>query len=345
MPRSWTLPSLPVLLFLTMLAAPAAAQAAGPTDVYWSVHRVHKFQIYAFPADTLPWEHARFAGFDLNVASTHDTGTVNGPVSMRTDLVAGSGVLTADLATIAEIAAQRGLYHLLTNTLEIKAYVRGAPGTPCLVERVRAGRGLAWRLGGLPGGLQPVNGTSRATFADSSAYVPDGGVDSTALADSVVIPLLSTADTIRVNGELYSAVYGNSLLMPVHLTQAVCILGCMTAAANFLGEATGTLRIEVTPSVNPVSVPVGAPVPIALSAAPNPVRGTGTVTFTALAGERASVAVFDPAGRCVARLWDGPATGAPQRLAWHPAGARPGVYLVRAESGGRATTAKVVVAE
>lgn len=344
MPRSWKLVPCLAVLLAPLIPASARSQTAGPTDVYWSVHRVHKFQIYAFPGDTLEWEHARFAGFDLSEAATHDTGTVNGPVSMRTDLVAGAGVLTADLATFAEIAAQRGLYHLLTNTLEIKAYVRGAPGTSCVVERVRAGTGLASRLGGLPGSLQPVNGTSRASFADSSAYVPDGGVDSTALADSVVIPLNTTADTIRVNGELYSAVYSTSLQLPAHLTQAVCVLGCMTAAANFLAEAGGTLKVEVTPFVDPVGAPARAAELLGLSAAPNPVGATGVVTFRASAGERSRVAVFDPAGRRVALLWDGPATGAPQRLAWHPAGARAGVYLVRAEAGGRVVVAKVVVA-
>lgn len=339
--RSTVLSAFLVALTLTT----AAAQTAGPTDVWWTVHRVHRFQFYAFPADTVAWPHARFAGFDLNEAATHETATVAGPVSMRTDVVAGAGVLTADFSTSAHNDAQYGLYHLLTNTLEVKAYVRGAPGTPCLVERVRRGTGLASRMGGLPGGLQPVNGTARATFADSSAYVPDGGVDSTALADSVVIPLNTNADTIRVNGELYSAVYSLVLPAGTHLTQAVCILGCMRAPASFVSDVAGTLKIEITPGVNPVGAPLapGRDTDLRVSAAPNPVRGSSAVTFAARAGEPVSVAVFDLGGRRVAQLWEGSATGAAQRVDWRPGRGEAGVYLIRAEAGRRTVATKVAV--
>ncbi len=81
---------------------------------------------------------------------------------------------------------------------------------------------------------------------------------------------------------------------------------------------------------------------------PNPFAGATTLHFAAPAGTRATLGVFDAAGRRVATLFDGAAAGATQSVRWdgRDAAGRPaasGVYLARLESAGASLTRRLLL--
>jgi len=107
----------------------------------------------------------------------------------------------------------------------------------------------------------------------------------------------------------------------------------MDAGSVFVYDLSGVL----TPA-EPPPAPAGG---LALSVAPNPVRGAGWLTLTLPAAAPARLAVFDLLGREVALVHDGALPAGAHRLAW-PAGLAPGLYVVRAEAAGRVATRRVV---
>lgn len=87
-----------------------------------------------------------------------------------------------------------------------------------------------------------------------------------------------------------------------------------------------------------------------LASTPNPFGASTTVELShPLAGSvQARIAVFDLAGREVARLWDGEVSGGVTRTTWggragSGALAAPGVYVLRAQVGSVLLSRRVVV--
>ncbi|MEO5989456.1 MAG: FlgD immunoglobulin-like domain containing protein [Candidatus Eisenbacteria bacterium] len=98
-----------------------------------------------------------------------------------------------------------------------------------------------------------------------------------------------------------------------------------------------------------VAVEGALPLTFALAAAPNPARGSLTVTLASPRElDACRVAVHDLAGRRMATLWDGPLPAGRRELTWDvrdDAAARvaPGMYLVLADAGGTRFTRRIVV--
>jgi hypothetical protein len=100
-------------------------------------------------------------------------------------------------------------------------------------------------------------------------------------------------------------------------------------------------------------IETGAPETAFVSLAPcspSPFRSSTTVTFSALPGVPVSIAVYDVAGRRIAGLFDGVATGCVEQVLWDGtngdgASVASGVYFVRAEAGGDVAMRKVVLVE
>ena len=97
---------------------------------------------------------------------------------------------------------------------------------------------------------------------------------------------------------------------------------------------------------------VGAPAPgsrqpVALTAITNPSRGLVRFALSSLSPGPLRVEVFDPAGRVVARLFDGTVAGSSLALTWDrtAGGARipSGIYLARLEQPGRRVACRVAV--
>lgn len=96
----------------------------------------------------------------------------------------------------------------------------------------------------------------------------------------------------------------------------------------------GGTASEGNPSVSPT---------LALSAAPNPVRGSSSVRVLAAAPLDAVVTVTDALGREVARLHDGPLAPGEHAFALDASRLAPGVYVVRVQAGGESVSARLSV--
>lgn len=335
------------LAIVPLLAAGAAhAQVALPGDVYYTVHVNQRFQYYAFVTDVRIWENYDAAGTSLLGSAAHDTTELAGTLGISCAYEASAGRFTADLNTEMYMQARVGIFHLLTNEVRVNMYVRGPTGTPWWIKRTANGQALASRFNGLPGGLQPLNGESTATFVDSIAYTNTTGAVTKVDTFSTLEHGFSQAQIV-VDGVTYSFARAYVLKAPAMMTQAVCILGCMTQAADFTTIAGGHVELELFPYLSPVSVPSASPSAAALMvrAAPNPLRSRSTITFRAPAGERASVRVFDVRGRLVTQLFEGTATGESQSLAWQPESRGAGLYFVQVCAAGQSATTKVARAD
>lgn len=346
-PFALSLRPLAALAFVTLLGVRAAsAQVAAPGDIYYSVRVVQKFQYYAFSSDVVPWEDFVDAGTSISGAAAHDTSEAAGTLGLSCSYAASAGLFTADFDTHMYMLARTGIFHLLTNQLTVDIYVRGSTGTPFWIRRTDDGQAQAWRLGGLPGTIQAVNGTSTATFCDTIATTSTGGTIAKVDTLDTLAPGF-TGGQIVVNGETYSFARSFVLKAPAMMTQAVCVLGCMLEAADFGTETSGHVELETFPYVSPVAVTPAAPAGAAfmVRAAPNPLRSRSSISFRAPAGERAEVRVFDLAGRLLAELFDGPATGEAQSVAWQPAGSGAGLYFVQVRANGRSATARLARVE
>ncbi len=89
--------------------------------------------------------------------------------------------------------------------------------------------------------------------------------------------------------------------------------------------------------------PGTAPGTLALQAAPNPVVGTGRVTFTLPEAGTVRLAVYDVLGRTVAVLADGTLPAGPQSVAFDASALPPGPYLARLTAGAQSEVVRVTV--
>lgn len=333
-------------LLLLIAGSSARAQGAAPGDVYYELHLDQKFQWYVSPGDVRVWESVDAAGISLAGSAAHDTADALGTLGISCSWTASAGLFTADFDTHMYMLARTGLYHVLTNQLVVDIYVRGPNGTPYWIQRRADGQAAAWRLGGLPGSLQLVNGTSSSAFMDSLAYIDSTGTV-TKLDSISTLVAGTTLGEILVDGETYSRAATYALKAPASMTQALCILGCMTQAADFGAEAGGRVELETFPYTSPLQVPSVGPRTAALElrVSPNPMRSRGTIAFRAPAGERASVRVYDVGGRLVGEVFDGLATGDPQSFSWRAPGSGGGLYFAQVRASGRTATARLVRVE
>lgn len=331
------------IALLIALGVPSTASAAtAPADVVFRVRPYQKYQYYAFSSDTLQWAAWNEEGSTLGGSSARDTVQSFGATVASLSFQADSGTFHAQLAASIDEANRTGAFHLLTNQIEVNVYVRGPANTPWWMLRRETGVGEASRLGGLPGGLQPVNGTASGRFLDSLAFVPNGGSDTTVVDSAYFLSGVTSGTTITVGGENYTFARKLTLATPVQTTQAVCILGCMTAAATFHARGAGDVTLEMFLGSNPAGAEHGGPdAGLRLAAGPNPFRSEAALAFVAPVGERARLEVFDLRGRRVATLFDGEGDGAEHRAHWRPGHEPGGVYFARLRSGTHETVVRL----
>lgn len=106
----------------------------------------------------------------------------------------------------------------------------------------------------------------------------------------------------------------------------------------------GSVDVQVAPGTG-----VGVPKPGLSAAFPNPFRGGTALRLTARRAGRATVRVFDLAGRPVATLLDGPVAAGERNLGWDGRDdrgipVRNGIYWIRGDVNGEAFQRRVVVA-
>jgi hypothetical protein len=326
------------------LPAPSAWAQAGPEDVLFSADVQQRFKYYVFADDFVEWANTTVEGTLLHYDAATDTATVHGAVGIATALDAASGVLDLDMSSGMTLEARTGVFHETTSEVSLSIYILGPAGTPYDITMETTGLLEASRVGGLPGSLQPVNGTTTAIFEDSTAAVPDGGVVSVPL-DQLVVFSGTTTTEILVGGETYSLAHERVFTGRGVITQAVCILGCMTAPAQFHMDTWGHVTIRVYPGGGPTGAadPARGGHPLSLAAFPNPARGITAVTFSAPRGSPTRVDVVDVRGRRLAHLFEAIAAGEPQTVRWGAADMPAGVYFLRVESGATAKTKLTLV--
>jgi hypothetical protein len=347
-----------VLLLFTLpaLALPAMAQVAAPGDVYYDVHLDHTFKYGPFANNIVVWQNSDHSGTELGFAAARDTVLVSGASSsIATSIVATGGVFRADVNVAIDASARTGLFLYDTNRLIVDVYVRGPSGTPFRTVIASDGDLLASRLGGLPGSLQPVNGVSTVSFGDSTVVVDySGTVERQAFLPRVHAGQTTTA--INVGPDTYSLAGSYSITLVAYTTQAICILGCMTAPADFAAHVDGLVALDVYicdeaggGGLPCDDVPTAAPdLPAAtaslqIEAQPNPFNPRTELVFTAPAGVESTVEIFDARGALVRRLFCAPATGDQQRVTWDAADAASGIYVARVRGGGASAQRKLVL--
>jgi hypothetical protein len=333
----------PACLVALVCVLPGRAEAAGPGDVYYSVHVVQKFQYYVFADDVVEWTNATYAGTSLNETAQHDSSTVLGTVGVFTSLQADSSVFTGDINSDITVAARTGIFYQTYNDITVDVYIRAPSGTLYDITLDTTGLLEASREGGLDGSLQDVNGISTAAFEDSMLTVANGGTESLALASFQTFSGTTTTEIV-VNNEVYSLARTFVLTSMTSVTQALCILGCMREAAEFHAAVTSHVILTVYPYGIPSAIHnPQTPQAIALSAAPNPWRGSTRIAFQAEQGAATKIDVFDVHGRHVAKLFDAPATGRMQSFRWDASNLSSGIYFLRAQGAGASSTRKLVL--
>ena len=333
-----------LISFLWFFSPAPRAQATSPGDVYYTAHVVQKFQYYVMAGDVAEWTDVTYADTSLLQTAQHDTTTTQGYVSISTSLQADAGLFQADLNSEITVDARVGIFNQTYNDLDVEIYVRGPSGTPYDITLGIDGTLEASREGGLPGSLQDVNGTSWADFEGTKLTVSNGGTQSlpVAIADTLSG---TTTTQIVVNNETYSLAHTFVITSNASVSQALCILGCMTQAAHFHALSSGHITINTYLNGLPTGIHRAprAPAAMALNASPNPLNGSTVVSFEAPEGTRTTLDVFDVAGRRVAALFDAPATGGVQTLPWNASNLPSGVYFLRARGSHASATRKLLL--
>jgi len=103
----------------------------------------------------------------------------------------------------------------------------------------------------------------------------------------------------------------------------------------------GVFVLEMTTTANEPGA--GDAEALALSVAPNPLQGTGTVRFTLATATDVRLTLFDATGREAALLASGARTAGAHQAPLDTGTLAPGVYLVRLQAGARVTTSRVTI--
>ncbi len=326
------------------LPSPSRADVAAPGDVYFAVDVDQRFKYGPFANDFQVWADTTITGTSLLYTSTHDTTTTLGLIHISDGIHADAGLLELDVNSEMTIAARTGAFFETYNNHSLSLYIRGPSGTPYDISIATTGLLQASREGGLPGTLQPVNGTSVANFETDELWIQNGGTFETPI-DHYEVASGVTTTQIVVDGETYSLAHARVFTSFGAIYQAICILGCMTEAADFHSMVDVHVAINVYPggATGVEDLADGARRALTLAASPNPAHGATSISFAAPAGERAQVSVFDVSGRRVALLFDAPASAGTQSISWNASAQPAGVYFLRAESGRDARTTKVTL--
>jgi hypothetical protein len=345
--------ALAILLALAV-ARTAPAQVAAPGDVYYDVHLDHTFKYGPFVDEIVTWQNDDYTGTDLAFTAARDTVVVGfGSSSIATTVAATGGSLRAELSATLDGSARTGAFFYDTNRLTVDVYVRAPTGTPYRVVAARDGALLASRLNGLPGSLQPVNGISYVAFGDSSVTVGYTGTVAKPVFSTVTYAGVTTT-AIVIGGETFSRAGTYALNALSRVTQTICILGCMTAAADFAAHASGSLALDVYLCDGATGLPCGdvptsAPdVPgvaglVRLDASPNPFNPRTELRFTGLPGRPTVLEIFDARGALVRRLFHGAADGSEVVATWDAGDAASGLYVARLRSGTVTTQRKLLL--
>ncbi len=135
-------------------------------------------------------------------------------------------------------------------------------------------------------------------------------------ATAVMKHIIETADVVNYDNDI-----GGRLNLLAALTQVI-------DASSPVADAGGMLSLAAV--------------------APNPMTARGTLALSLPHAGAVRVAVFDPRGRLVRSLFDGPLDAGPHRLTWdgtdtNGARVRPGLYFVRAQHGAASRAVRVTV--
>lgn len=330
----------------------ALAQVAAPGDVYYEFTISQVFDPGPFVGDEVTWANEQHAGLATAFTAAQDSVFTYGTSGVAADVAADGGALRADLSAQFHLDARTGMWHVLTNRLTCGIYVKGPTGTPYRLVTTTTGDFYVSRLGGAPGWAQPVNGKSDVTLGAAHAWIDSTGSRAVPVYDPEVYAGLSTTQVL-VGGETYSLARTLTFTATSSVTQAYCVLGCMTAAASFAAECFGHVAVDVylcdgatgLPCVEVPSdageMPVGPR--LAVAAAPNPFNPRTGISFSAPAGRPVQVEVYDARGALVARLFDGVGTGRPQGVTWDARGIASGLYFARVASDGQVAQRKLML--
>ncbi len=125
--------------------------------------------------------------------------------------------------------------------------------------------------------------------------------------------------------------------------EGTLIGGTVPAAPCNSSEGSDALVEALNRLGNAIAEEAGGALDLSVVAAPNPVAGTGSVSFGLAEAGDVTVALYDALGRQVAVLAEGP-HGAGRHEAAFDASALPaGVYVVRAVAGGETRTARLTI--
>lgn len=342
------------LLLTFAVASASPAQVAAPGDVYYDVHLDHTFKYGPFVNEIVTWQNHDYTGTELAFTAARDTVVTGfGSSSIATSVAATGGSFRAELSATLDGSARTGAFFYDTNRITVDVYLRGPTGTPYRVLAARDGELFASRLGGLPGSLQPVNGISYVAFGDSIVNVDYTGTATKPVFSDVTYAGVTTT-AILVGGETFSRAGTYTLSALSRVTQTICILGCMTAAADFSAHTSGSLALDVYFCDGGTGLPCGdvptsAPdVPgasglVRLDASPNPFNPRTDLRFAGLPGRPTVLEIFDARGALVRRLFDGVAAGGEEVVTWEAGDAASGLYLARLRSGAATTQRKLLL--
>jgi len=127
---------------------------------------------------------------------------------------------------------------------------------------------------------------------------------------------------------------------------AILALASDTVGNIWISVANGGLvryDARVTTGVNERPTDLDRPTTPALDVAPNPMKETAMVTFSSASRSHARLMLVDPLGRVASKLLDRDVAAGPCSVPFDASRVLPGVYFLRLEIDGRATTRAVVV--
>jgi hypothetical protein len=177
-------------------------------------------EVPLFANSVVTWERADLEGVALSSTADHDSTFPYGLVDVSAAFDADAGTFSADFDSHIGLDAQYGIWHELFNALTVQVYVKGHTGTDWHARVLGDGQLDASRFGGLPGSLQPLNGTSIASFMDSRPRsTSPGGLDP---VDELKVYSGNSTTEITVGADVHCT---RERVQRRRASRAICILG------------------------------------------------------------------------------------------------------------------------
>ena len=175
------------------------------------------------------------------------------------------------------------------------------------------------------------------------------GVDAAGFGGEVALKLSATAEALPEGWRLVLVDRQTGAVHPLTTPYAFTADGgasartaAMAQPAALAGDGEPRFALRLASASAVATEGAQAVETVLQSVAPNPTRGSATVTWTLADAGEARVAVYDLLGREVAVLADGPLAAGAHR-AEVPAGLAPGVYVVRLAAGSAVDARRVTV--